>query len=336
MPTPAVSVLLPIRQAQETLTACLASLRRQTWTDWECLLLDDGSSDGSGRLCVQVAQADPRFRWLPATHAGLIPTLNRGLEAARAPLLARLDADDLAHRRRLELQSALLARHEHWAGVGCHVRLFPRSRLTDGARRYEAWLNAVDSADAVEREAFVECPLAHPGWMLRRSKLPAEGYRDMGWPEDYDLLLRLLGTGRRLGVVPHRLLLWRDRPERLQRTDPRYAQARFVDCKAAHLAAGPLSNRSSYVLWGHGGTGRALRAALARHGKRPERIVELHPARLGNRIDGAPVEPPSTLQQRRPEVPILVSVAGSGPRGEIRRALASMGYREGRDFICAA
>jgi hypothetical protein len=202
-------------------------------------------------------------------------------------------------------------------------------------RAYESWLNAIETPQDVVREAFVECPIAHPSLFVRRSVLERFGYRDRGWPEDYDLILRLLAAGERLAVVPRRLLSWRDHPRRVSRRSAHCSIDAFVRCKAAHLAAGFLGGDERYVLWGFGGTGKALRRELAAVGRTPSHIVELHPRRIGERIQGAPVIPPESLAdiERRP---LVVSVAGSGPRAEIRAWLAGMGYREGRDFVCAA
>jgi hypothetical protein len=171
--------------------------------------------------------------------------------------------------------------------------------------------------------------------MLRREALGALRYRDRGWPEDYDLLLRLLAAGRRLGVVPRRLLAWRDRPERLWRTSPSYARERFLACKAWFLAERFLGHDAHYALWGYGETGKALRGALLAHGKHPAYIVELHPGRLGERIHGAPVVRPERLPSL-PRHPVVVAVAGAFARGEIRALLARLGYRELVDFVCAA
>src|SRR5439155_21010339 len=175
------------------------------------------------------------------------------------------------------------------AAVGSHVRLFPRAGLTDGLRDYERGLNGLDSAERVRAEAFVESPLAHPTLMIRADVLREAGYRDTVWAEDYDLVLRLLARGHALGVVPRRLLAWRDRPGRQWRTDPRYGVARFTACKAAFLADGLLAGRDSYVLWGFGTTARALRRALLAYGKRPSAVVEVRAGRIGNPIHGAPV-----------------------------------------------
>src|SRR5690606_33553161 len=105
----------------------------------------------------------------------------------RGELIARMDADDVAEPDRLERQVAWLEARPDHAGCGTRVRYFPRASVRDGARRYEAWLNGIESAADVERDAFVECPVAHPTLMLRRAALVAAGgYRDAGWPEDYD------------------------------------------------------------------------------------------------------------------------------------------------------
>ncbi|MGH7895041.1 MAG: glycosyltransferase, partial [Candidatus Binatia bacterium] len=112
-------------------------------------------------------------------------------------------------------------------------------------------------------------------------------------------------------------------------------QVRIVACKAAFLADGFLAGADPYILWGHGGTGRALRRALAVHGKRPSHVVELHPGRLGNRIDGAPVVPPDRLTSM-PRGRLVASVAGAEARGQIRQFLAAIGWEELRDYVVAA
>ncbi len=335
MGTPRLSVLLPARDAAATLAVALRSVQRQRETCFECVVVDDGSRDATRAVADGFAAADRRFRVIAAPREGLVPALNRGLAACRGELVARMDADDWMHRDRLALQAEALSSDPWLTGVGCHVRIFPRAGLTEGLRAYERWLRSVRDPERVRRDAFVECPIAHPTLVLRRTALAALGFRDRGWPEDYDLVLRLLARGARLGVVPRRLLGWRDGPGRLSRTHPAYAQARFVACKAAFLAEGFLANAERYVLWGYGGTGRALRRALAEHGRTPSHLVELHPGRIGQRIHGAPVVAPEALAALRGR-PIVVSVAGEGPRAEIRAALAALRFDELRDFVCAA
>jgi glycosyltransferase involved in cell wall biosynthesis len=329
-----VSVLLPARNAEPTLEACLASISRQTDARWECLIVDDGSTDRTLAIARDAASRDARFRVITTPHQGIIAALNAGLGRCRAPLIARMDADDLMRRDRLARQADLLDRDPDVSAVGCHVRIFPRRSMAPRLREYERWLNSLRCPEDVARDAFVECPVAHPSLMMRR-QMADLGYGDSGWPEDYDLILRALGAGMRVGVVPERLLAWRKRIDSLSRTDERYDLSRFTACKAHYLASGFLSRSGSYVLCGYGATGRSLRRALAALGKHPSHIVEVKPTRLGKRIHGAPVIPHGDLPGLAGR-PIVVSVAREGPRADARAALASNGFVDGRDFVCAA
>jgi glycosyltransferase involved in cell wall biosynthesis len=332
---PKISVLLPVWNAGSTLQSCLRSVQRQTETDFECIVINDGSTDDSLAIARSFASRDPRFQIFDEPHAGLIPSLEKGVEHCGAEIIARMDADDWMHRDRLRLQSAALDAHPELDAVGCFVRIFPRQGLLDGRRAYERWLHSMRNPETIWRERFVECPVAHPSLMIRKQALVAHPYRDRGWPEDYDLLLRLLRKGPKIGMVEQRLVGWRDHPQRLSRTHENYELDRFTACRAWHLSRDFLEGCPRYVLWGHGRTGRALRRALTVHGHQPELIVDVHPRRIGQRIHGAEVISPEALSQH--EVGRLVaSVAGPGPRKEIRAALDSMGFREGSDYIFAA
>jgi hypothetical protein len=333
--TPRISILLPFYNAAETLASCLRSIQRQTETRWECIAVDDGSSDPGPGLVEAARDADPRFVLISRPRAGLVAALNAGLEHCQAEFTARMDADDWMHRDRLAAQLSQLESQPELAGLGTRVRTFPRGAHNPGRQRYEKWLNRLVEPESVARDAFIECPIAHPTLMLRSEILRAFGYRAMGWPEDYDLLLRLLAADHALAVHPRRLLGWRDGPARLSRQALEYTLERFTACKAAHLASGPLAGSERYLLWGYGATGRALRRALLHLGKSPSHIVEVHPRRLGQVIHGAPVVPPESIPEL-PRHPLLVSVAGPGPRAEIRATLAALALREGIDFYCVA
>jgi len=332
---PDVSILLPVFDAATTLPACLRSITRQSLSDWECLLVDDGSTDASGELAAAAAAADSRIQVITTPHRGLVSALNTGLARCRGRYIARMDADDCMHRHRLALQAAALGSAPELAAVGARVRFFPTASMRDGMRRYEQWLNGMESAEDVRANAFIECPIAHPTLFVRREILVEHGYRDLGWPEDYDLFLRLHTAGHEIAVVPRRLLAKRCGPERLSLSSPAYGVDRFTQCRAAHLADSFLAGSDRYVLWGYGRTGRTLHRALAKAGKTPAAIVEVHPRRLGNTIQGAPVIAPDELREWH-HLPLVASVAGGPAREKIRAALGEMGYRELDDFVCAA
>ena len=99
--SPLVSILLPAHNAAHTLDACLTSMVRQTLEKWECIVVDDGSTDGTREIASEAARRDGRFRVIAMPRSGLIAALNDGLRRCRAPLIARMDADDVMHRERL-------------------------------------------------------------------------------------------------------------------------------------------------------------------------------------------------------------------------------------------
>ncbi len=335
-PSPRISIVLPFRDAASTLGSCLDSIRRQSFTAFECLCLDDGSDDDGAAIVTAQAQLDPRIRLLHAPQRGIVAALNFGLRQARAPLVARMDADDLMRPKRLALQHAALTAEPDLTVLGSRVRAFPEASLTDGFRAYIEWLNACITEPAIAADIYLEAPLAHPSVMLRRDRvMAAGGYRDGPLPEDYDLWLRLHRQGHRLAKLPQTLLDWRDHPTRLSRRDPRYARLAFDRLRADYLAADPrlLEAKGRLVLWGAGRRTRQRAAHLIGQGYRPQAWIDIDPRKLGNRIDGVPVVPPEWLRDQRPRPLVLCYVASHGARPCIDAEFARLGYRRGVDYL---
>ena len=327
-----ISVLLPVYNAAATLPAALASVRRQSFADWELVAVDDGSTDDSAALLAAAAHQDPRVRLLQRPHLGLVAALNHGLAACRGTWLARFDADDVMHRDRLARQ------HEaQFDGVlGCGVRSFPRPGAREGLERYEAWLNGLLTHDLILRDLFVESPLAHPSVMLPLALLrEVGGYQERGWPEDYDLWLRLWRHGARFAKLPEVLHYWRDHPARLSRGGGAYRAAAFRQCKFEHLRATWLATTATVTLWGAGDGGKAWSRLLTGAGYRITRHIDIDPNKIGQRLRGAPVVAPDELAGGCAE-PILVTIGVKGARGLIRQRLTDYGYVETRDFLCLA
>ncbi|NUQ00759.1 MAG: glycosyltransferase [Armatimonadetes bacterium] len=327
-----VSVLMPVYNAVATLPQAVASVRRQSYRAWELVAVDDGSSDDSGAVLDQMAAEEPRLRVLHLPHQGLVPALNAGLESCRGDWLARFDADDLMHRDRLHLQ-----RRAAFAGVlGCGVRCFPMAAIQEGFARYELWLNSLRTHAEIERDLFVESPLAHPSVMLPTGLLRGVGgYRDCGWPEDYDLWFRLWRAGTKFAKLPEVLHYWRDHPGRLTRSGEAYRRAAFRECKLEHLLATRLRGRQRLVLWGAGEGGKVWSRLLERAGKEIAWLIDIDPAKIGGRLRGAPVRGASSLADRRDEL-VLVTVGVRGARELIRAALNEAGLRETDDYVCLA
>jgi len=314
---PRVSVLLPVKDAEGTLPECLASLRAQTLAEHEVVAVDDGSTDGSRALLERAAEEDPRVRVLRSTGRGLVSALNAGAAAARAPLVARMDADDVALKDRLRRQATRLEADEKLDVLGTQVEVLGGAR-NDGMRAYVLWSNALQDDAAMRRDLLVESPLVHPSAMMRTAALLGlGGYRDYDGPEDYDLWLRAAAAGFRFSKLPEVLLQWRDSERRLTRRDPRYAPARFFARKLQALLEGPLAAGGPVVVWGAGEIGKAWARALRARGVLLCAFVEVDPRKLGQRIHGAPVLGVDEAKALGPALH-LAAVGQPGARERIR------------------
>lgn len=332
---PRVSVLIPVRDPGPFLGPALASVRRQTLADFEALCVDDGCTDGSGALLDSVAREDPRFRVLRRGRIGLVEAANLLCREARSPYLARFDADDAMHPRRLELQVERLDRDPATGVVSCLVRHFPGASVLEGNRHYEAWLNSLVTHEEIVREILVESPLPHPGSTMRAEVFArAGGYRDDGRPEDYAFWLRAWQQGVRFAKIPRVLHYWRDHAARVTRTDPRCSLEAFLKAKVDALLRGPLRDGRRPVVWGAGMTGRRLTRLLERAGRTPIALLDIDPRKIGRTRRGRPILPPEAL---RPGSALVLAAVGSrGARGLIRERLLSWGLEETRDFWLVA
>lgn len=322
---------MPVYNAAATLPAALESLDAQTDGDWELLAVDDGSTDDSLAV-LKAFSATPRLRVIQSAHHGLVRALNLGLQAARGEYLARFDADDLMHPERLERQRAAA-----FDGVlGCGVRTFG-DESREGFERYEQWLNSLLTHEQITRDLFVESPFAHPSVLLPTRLLRAAGgYRDVGWPEDYDLWLRLWRNGARFAKLPEVLHYWRDHPGRLSRGGGAYSSRAFRYCKVAFLRESFLAGDAAVSVWGAGLKGaRVWSRVLEAYGIRVLRHIDEDPALVGQSVRGRPIVAPEALLTARRD-PVLVAVGVLGARERIRGRLDGMGWREGRDYVCVA
>ncbi|HKN47147.1 MAG TPA: glycosyltransferase, partial [Candidatus Polarisedimenticolia bacterium] len=187
MAAPLVSVVMPARDAAAHLREAIESILTQTFPDFEILLLDDGSTDGTAGIAGEYARADARVRVVRQERRGLITALNRGSAAARGRYLARMDADDVAFPERLTRQVACLERSPATAVLGTAMRyLGPSGPLP-------AVLAHPTGPEEIRRALEEYSCIAHPTVLMRRGAFEeAGGYRPAFLhAEDYDLWLRI-------------------------------------------------------------------------------------------------------------------------------------------------
>jgi len=185
--TPAVSVLMPVRNGERWLEQSLRSIAQQTVRDFEFLVVDNGSTDRTPEILARACADDERLVALSEPHRGIVPALNTGLAAARAPLIARLDADDMAMPNRLERQLEFMARHPDVGLLGSWADVIDTRGKVYGHRR------PVTGHDDLVRILKFSNPFIHPAVMFRTGLVrQLGGYRAaFEVSEDYDLWLRM-------------------------------------------------------------------------------------------------------------------------------------------------
>jgi glycosyltransferase involved in cell wall biosynthesis len=332
---PLVSVLLPVRDAVSTLSACLDSIANQSLARHEVIAVDDGSSDGTSEILSARADLDPRIRFVKIPPTGLVGALNYGLSIAQSSLVARMDADDWMHPRRLQAQFEGMAERPDCVVLGTRVRTAASDDLTGGMREYLAWQNACVTPLQLAADVFLEAPFTHPAVMFRRAQIMAAGgYRSGPFPEDYELWLRLHANGARFAKLSAKLLHWRQSSTSLSRCDPRYSRASFDGVRAAYLSLELARRQCSRVaVWGAGRKTRRRVDRLLSHGIEVTAWIDIDARKIGNRLNGVPVVPPVWLRRARRPSMILVYVATHGARQAIADYLAYSGYVNGDNYL---
>ncbi len=334
---PAVSIVLPAYNAEAAIRAAIDSIRDQTFSDWELLIVDDGSADETRAIAQSAARADSRIRVLERAHGGIVAALNAGIAAAHAPLIARIDADDEALPERLAEQTKWIATAKVGL-VSCLVEYGGDRIANAGYALHVDWVNGLVTAEDIEMNRFIESPLAHPTVMFRRELIDQfGGYRDGPFPEDYELWLRWLDAGVRMVKVPRMLLRWNDPPTRLSRADPRYSPENFFRIKATYIArelARVRRGREVWI-WGAGRPTRKRAAHLTEGGVTISGYIDVDKKKIGGTVAGRPVIGPADLPP--PDEAVVLSYVGSrGARDLIRAALLSRGFREPTDCLMCA
>ena len=330
---------MAVRDAVVTVAAAVESVIEQTFGDFEFVVVDDGSRDGSVEIVQELAAGDSRVRVVPRERKGLVESLVHGTGLAHGEYMARMDADDVAMPTRFERQVEMLDSEPEVGVVSSLVEIVSDGRLGSGMRRYEQWVNGLCSHDDICRELFVESPLPHPSVMMRAEAMRAVGgYRvQPEWPEDYDLWMRMWRAGyHRFAKVEEPLLRWRYSPESFSQIDQRYLPERFMAVKLHYLRESYLQDEQREImLWGAGAVGKRWMQALAREGIPVTRAIDVALRKIGRTIHGAQViavegiPPPD-------DAFILCAVGAPGARDDIRAELTARGYTECRDFLFVA
>lgn len=227
---PRVSVLLPVYNAEAYVGDAVRSILAQTFTDFELIVIDDGSTDASPRILADLARGDARVRLTSRPNRGNIATLNELIDLARGEYFARMDHDDIAFPERFACQVEFLDSHPEVVAAGSRALFIDDEGLPLMVAMHHY------SHEQIERALMKpELGIVHPSVMMRAAACRAIGGYRAEYPhaEDLDFFLRLGELGR-LENMPEPLLQYRTHPSSVS---ARHMEVQWQSAKKAVEAA---------------------------------------------------------------------------------------------------
>lgn len=325
-----VSFVLPFCNEERSLSKAVDSVLQQTFTDFELILVDNGSSDNSLKIALSWEKRDKRVRVIQEPRQGIAYALNRGIDMAKGKYIARMDADDVSYPMRCERQTNYLNTHPSVGLVAGRVHHASSLEESEGMQYFVDWNNSICTSDQIFLNRFIETPVIHPSVMFRKSLVQTYGgYRQGAFPEDYELWLRWLHQGVVFTKLEEPVIIWNDHGQRLTRTNERYSRKAFYQVKTNYLVKHLKQYNPFYprvVVFGAGRTARRRARLLMNKGIDIEFFVDIKHNRKQN----------IHYYKDIPEAGhhfVLSYIAKRGAREEVRFFLTERGYVEGKDFL---
>lgn len=237
---PKVSVLLPVYNAESYVAEAVESVLNQSFSDFELIILDDGSTDSSSTIVAGLS--DPRIKYVRSTNVGLTKVLNKGLKMADGEYIARMDADDISDPARFGRQVDFLNRNPQVAAVGCWWKVISSSGSVVAEK------TAPTGAVRIKAQFLNSAPILHSAAMFRRaSVLEVDGYDEtFTYAQDRDLFLRLLAHWD-LAVIPEFLFFYRINPNSI--TLSREIEQKAYSLKAVERAIRDGLYPKRHLIW---------------------------------------------------------------------------------------
>ncbi|NBC83372.1 MAG: glycosyltransferase [Bacteroidetes bacterium] len=329
---PKSTVVLPFFNAAATLERALESIAIQTDADFECIMVNNCSTDASDQIAKRFATKDERFVLKHENKAGVVFAFNKGASFARGKYLARMDADDVALPERLESQARFLDQYIDYGAVAGCVEYVPHKKQTDGFRRYVNWSNQVLTYEDIITNQFVEMPLVNPTTLWRKEISDKLGlYKKGDFPEDYEMWLRWLGAGIKIHKLPQTLLQWYDSNNRLTRSHSEYSDQAFFRIKSVYLAHWLKKHNPFHpevLVWGASKISRRRAKFLEQHGIHIKAYIDIKRTRQIDKqiIYYKDIPPPQSAY-------ILVYIREKNAQQKIQQFLAHHSYKMVSNYL---
>jgi glycosyltransferase involved in cell wall biosynthesis len=228
MPAPVISIVMPFYNAAPYLAEAVKSILDQTFSNFEFIIINDGSTDGSEKIIQSFS--DKRIKYIVnPENRGLVYSLNKGLDAAEGSLIARMDGDDISMPERLERQFEYLRMHPEADLVASQVQLINEKGQLTGFWKEDRDNN---SPELIKEFLSVNNCIAHPTILAKADVIQRLRYREVqGQAEDYDLWLRWVSAGKTIHKIEKVLLQHRILPNSFTRSRQKNVFFKLADTK---------------------------------------------------------------------------------------------------------
>lgn len=189
-----ISIIMPVYNAGDFLVDAIMSIKKQTVRNWELIAIDDGSTDNSLKMLNRFAKKDKRIRVFKTKHKGLPYALNLGLKKARGEYIARMDADDINHPRRFEIQLKFLEKHRNVILVGTQVMMVDVKGNKIGKKMFPL------EHEKIYKMMTYIMPIQHATLMARASHFKQIAYQNHTTAEDVSMFFKMLQKGKMANV----------------------------------------------------------------------------------------------------------------------------------------
>ncbi|GAA4302923.1 glycosyltransferase family 2 protein [Aestuariibaculum suncheonense] len=288
---PLISILTPFKNTEQYLTNCIESVINQTYSNWELLIIDDSSTDGSYNLVKSFAERDARIKLFKNSGSGIIDALQLGYSKSSGDYITRMDSDDIMPKNKLEILLNNLLKHGKQHVATGLVNYFSQQGISDGYSKYETWLNNLTKTGTNYTEIYKECVIPSPCWMIHREDFDAcDGFNPRRYPEDYDLTFRFYKNNYKIIPCDKLLHYWRDYQTRTSRTHDNYAENTFLDIKMHYFLELDYDKTRPLVVWGAGWKGKTVAKTLIKNNIPFEWICD-NPNKIGKHIYDQEMKP---------------------------------------------
>jgi glycosyltransferase involved in cell wall biosynthesis len=329
---PEISIILPFYNADKNLERAIASVLDQSFIDFECILVNNNSTDKSIEIASNFCKKDKRCQLKQEQKQGVVHAHNHGMKYARGRYVVRMDADDWSFPERLTKQFEFLENNTEYDVVAGIADYIPHKPETSGFERYVKWSNSIIEFKEIYTKQFIESPIINPTVMWRRDVSERYGcYADGDFPEDYELWLRWLEKGVKFYKIPDTVLKWYDSENRLTRIDPKYSDDAFFKIKTKYLATWLKSHNPFYpniMVWGASKISRKRARLLENHGIHVTGYIDISEKRRLHKKIIYFKNIPSPQ-----EIFILVYLKEETMRANTQRFLHKKGFIEGKSYL---